>query len=386
MDSTRRRVLIVTIGSFLAFFLFGVLEAVKGPTLPALIGEMGYSYSAGGAIVTSAYFGFLVACLVTGYLSDRIGKKWVLVIAAASYLLGVSGYSSVHGYALFILFFFFVGFAGGAVELGCNYIIIDVQKKPGMYLNLLAFCYGLGAMLAPLYARSVMRGEGGWRGVYWNTLPAVLLMLALFLAVRYPVLAGTGGGGRFDFRALAKVAFTRRMFWVYVIVFAYVAAEIGMATWLVEYLEKRRSVSPQSSAAALSVFFGGIMAGRFVGSFLVDRIGELRIMAACSLLACACIVVGLAGPARLTLLLPLTGLFFSIILPTCIAYVSRLHKGNLGPLLGFLLSFIGVGGMAGPWLIGLLNDAAGIGLGLGASAFFCLLIALALGILGSREN
>lgn len=382
MDAiTRRRALIITIGSFIAFFLFGAVEAVKGPTLPALIGEMGYSYSAGGSIVTAAYLGFLIACLVTGYISDRVGRKAVVAIALLAYLAGIAGYASSTSFALFVASFFLVGFGGGAIELGCNHIIIDVQKKPGMYLNLLAFFYGIGAMLAPLYAGGIMRAGGSWRDAYLYLLPATLFMLLFFAVARYPARPDAAANNP-DFRAVARVAFTRRMLWVYVLVFAYVAAEIAMATWLVEYLEKFRNVPLDSSATWLSLFFAGIMAGRFVGSFFVERIGELRIMTACSLAALVCIAVGLAGPDSLVFLLPLTGLFFSIILPTAIAYVSKLHKENLGPLLGFLLCFIGVGGMAGPWAVGALNDAAGLRVGLGASAAFCLLITAALFMLG----
>ncbi|MDR1612625.1 MAG: MFS transporter [Planctomycetota bacterium] len=377
----RRRALIMTGASFFAFFLFGALEALKGPTLPALLAEMGYSYSAGGTIVTGAYLGFLVACVLAGFISDRLGRKAVLVIAALSYIAGIAGYASANGFVLFAVSFFLVGFAGGAVELGCNYVIVDVQNNPGRYLNLLAFFYGAGAMLAPLYAGRLMGGGRSWRDVYLFLLPAVGLMLLVFIVVRYPVRPGAAADG-FAFREIVRVAFTRRMLWVYVVVFAYVAAEIAVATWLVEYLEKFRGVAPDSGAAWLSLFFAGIMAGRFVGSFLVERIGELRIMTACSLLAFACIAIGLAGPGSAVFLLPLSGLFFSVILPTAIAYVSKSHQDHLGPLLGFLLCFIGVGGMAGPWTVGVLNDAAGLRVGLGAAAAFCLLTATALYMLG----
>src|SRR5512137_442205 len=85
---------LITAGGFLAFFLFGFADNLKGATLPAILKDLNFSYSQGGAIFLGAYVGFLVATLLTGMLSDLAGNKAVILVACACLLPGLAGYGS----------------------------------------------------------------------------------------------------------------------------------------------------------------------------------------------------------------------------------------------------------------------------------------------------
>jgi MFS transporter, FHS family, glucose/mannose:H+ symporter len=89
----KANVLLITAGCFLSFFVFGFTDNLKGPTLPAMIAEMGISYGTGGNIFFGIYFGFLITTLLSGILADRFGLKLVLILAGILLILGVSGYS-----------------------------------------------------------------------------------------------------------------------------------------------------------------------------------------------------------------------------------------------------------------------------------------------------
>ena len=385
-SSRRFRVWAMTIGGFLAFFIFGVVDVLKGSTLSAVLDEMGYSYSRGGLIVMTAYFGFVVATLATGFIADAIGKKAIIVIAALFYLGGISSYAAAGSLALFMAAFLLIGFACGSAELGSNYIIIDVQRRnPGLYLNLLTAFYGLGSMAAPLYAGRMFRAGFDWRAVYLYSLAMPLILLLYFAVVRYPQ-AEDAGPSRLDFRELLRSAFTPAMRWVYVLNFSYVAAEVCIATWLVEYLRVLYATPIASGASWLAVYFGGIMAGRFVGGFFVDRVGYTRSIAAAAAACIACILAGVYGPPTLLFLLPATGLFLSIILPTATALVSTMKVKNMGAVLGLFFCFVGLGGMAGPWIAGIVNDWLGLRAGMATSALFCLVLLASLFRIGKASR
>jgi fucose permease len=148
--------------------------------------------------------------------------------------------------------------------------------------------------------------------------------------------------------------------WFYLSIALYVAAEIGIASWLVTFLQDVRHVSVTASSQALSLFFGMLMLGRLLGSFVVQRIGYLRSVLLTTIGALTCIAVGLFGPRSLSFFLPLTGLFFSIIFPTLTAAASESHTENVNTILGVLFTFAGLGGVLGPWLIGLASDLFGL--------------------------
>ena len=377
---------LMTIGAFFAFFLFGFADNLKGPTLPALLDDLNFSYSFGGTIVLGSYLGFLIATLSTGPLSDVAGKKVVIFVACTCLFAGIAGYAASSKFWVLALAMTVVGLGLGSLELGGNLIIVDLHgQDKGRFLNLLAFFHGVGSMVAPLYAGQLLEVGISWRRIYQSGILVVLLLFVYFLLVKYPQ---TGGSeqNKLDLKTLGKSAFTGQMILYYIVIAVYVAAEIGIGAWLVEFLQKAKSQSVMTSSLSLSLFFGAITAGRFVGSFLVERVGYLKSMLGASLASVVCATIGTFAPSTLAFFLPLTGLFFSIIFPTATAAVSDLHKENVGTILGLLFTFAGVGGMLGPWTIGVLSDRLGIQLGFGMISVFCVGMSITFGLLVREQK
>jgi fucose permease len=133
-----------------------------------------------------------------------------------------------------------------------------------------------------------------------------------------------------------------------------------MGSWLVTFLQDVRGASVASSTQALALFFGMIMIGRLIGGFFVHRIGYLRSILFMAVGGTICILGGLYGPKEMSLLLPITGFFFSIIFPTITAAVSDTRTVNANTILGVLFTFAGLGGIIGPLFIGWGSDLFGL--------------------------
>mgnify|MGYP005836133639 CR=1 FL=1 len=367
-----------TAGAFIAFFIFGFADNMKGPTLPAMLDDLHFSYSLGGTILLASYVGFVVATLLTGLVSDVAGNKAVILVAGVSLLAGIAGYSSFATAGLLIAAMFVLGLGLGSLELGGNAIIVELHReKRGRYLNLLAVFHGLGSTVAPYYGGQLLAAGFSWRQVYRFSLAAIALLPLYFLFLRRPPHAparATPAG----LRHLLGVAFRGAMPWLYLLIAAYVAAEIGLAAWMVEFLQKVKAQPPVTSSLYLSLYFALIMVGRLVGSLLVERAGYLRALFIASAASAACLAAGIYGPAALAFCLPLTGLFFSVIFPTTTAVASELYKENLGAILGVLFTFGGLGGMLGPWLVGVLSDLFTLRAGLASMLGMCALVLAAL--------
>ena len=153
--------------------------------------------------------------------------------------------------------------------------------------------------------------------------------------------------------------------------FAYMAAEIGTATWLVDFYCHVKHFSILEASTGLSLFYIGITLGRLCGSLFVDRAGHVRSILAASLLAAICILGGIVGPESLALLTSASGFCYSIIFPTSTAVISEISSGHTGRTLGIFLAFGGLGGMFGPWIVGIVNDLAGLETGLAFNCLFC---------------
>ena len=221
------------------------------------------------------------------------------------------------------------------------------------------------------------------RATRWTQSFSIVLavgMTLFFLFVKYPHQA-PGAGEGLNLRILFAAGFTRRMTWYYLLVTTYVAAEIGIAAWIVEFLQQVKGFDIGASSLYLSLFFAAVMVGRFVGSFFVERIGYLLVMLGATLAATVCLAIGIFGPPALAFFVPLTGLFFSILFPTTTAAVSALHVENLGAILGVLFAFGGLGGALGPWFIGAAGDLVGIELGFALNLVYCVLMLVTLLVL-----
>ncbi len=296
--------------------------------------------------------------------------------------IGVGGYSIFQSAILLSGSLFVLGLGLGALELGPNAIIISLHHKhKGLYLNLMAVLHGLGSLIAPLLAGWLLSLNVSWRVIYrWDIL-LIALFVFIFIFLRFPKAEEKT---QLDFRHIPQIAFKGQLPWFYTAITFYVAAEIGMASWLVTFLQEIRNTSVTQSNQSLSLFFAMIMAGRLLGGFFVHRVGYLRSILFVTIGALFCIIAGLFGPKETSFLLPLTGFFFSIIFPTITAAVSDTHTENANTILGVLFTFAGFGGMIGPWLIAWGSDLFGLQTGLSFIVMFIMILLVSVVILIKR--
>ena len=127
--ATGRTRQILTAGAFFTFFVFGFVDNLKGPTLPALLRDLDFSYSRGGTMLLGAYFGFLVATLVTGVLADRLGNKRILFAAGVLLTVGIGLFSRSSTFGTLTLAMSITGLGLGAIEVGGNSLIVELYSK-----------------------------------------------------------------------------------------------------------------------------------------------------------------------------------------------------------------------------------------------------------------
>lgn len=366
----------LTAAAFFGLFVFGFTDNLKGPALPALLDDLAINYSTGGTILLGSYIGFAIASFSAGLLAEAQGIKRVLAIAAMLLLIGVGGFSFTSSAILLGLFMLFQGFGMGALELGCTSLIVQLHtKNTGRYLNLMAVMHGLGATLAPLYAGWLLANGQSWRIVFRWELVVIGILIAAFLLMRLPFDSAENSNQSLLLRELGSTILSPKLLLFCFALTCYVAVEVSIAAWLVEYLQGIRGLGVSQSTLALSLFFGLMMVGRLLGSTMVDRIGYLRAVLIAMTSGIFCIGIGLFVPQAFWLL-PISGLFLSITFPTMTAAVSATFTTNVSAILGLLFTFAGLGAIVGPWLVGFIADRVGLQLGFSLILLFGLMMLL----------
>jgi len=185
----------------------------------------------------------------------------------------------------------------------------------------------------------------------------VLVVLALM--VRYPetprrAASGTSRGTGAALRNPYVLGFSAGAF-------LYVAVEAAIYVWMPTLLARYTGSAAALSTYSLSIFFLLRAGGRFLGAWVLQQARwqvVLMVFSGCILACFAFTVIGGVGWG--VFLLPLSGLFMSVMYPTINSKgISCFPKSEHGAVSGVLLFFTCVSAAVGPLAMGAVSDAFG---------------------------
>jgi len=358
--SNKQLNILITAGAFFAFAIFGFMDNLKGPLLPMLLSEFNLSYIQGSNILLLLYLGFMLSILGSGFIAGKYGNKDVLLIAGIIISFYAAGMSILQTQWLLYPFFFSIGIALGSIEVGANGIITDIyHEKSGKYLNLLSVFHGAGSMAAPGIFGILLSHNLPWQTVYRGSFFIILLFPITFIIVK--ISSSKSVHKNIPAVHIQKSSIINfNLFLLAFLLFFYVASEIGLSSWLVDYLYKVKEFTIESSSFMLTLFWALMMIGRFIASLIVERTGYLKILIATSFMSLLSFSLGLLPVKFFSYFLPLTGLFFALIFPTITALAAGMFPDSKPKTLSFLFFFAGLGGLVGPWIVGFTADHVSI--------------------------
>jgi fucose permease len=143
--------------------------------------------------------------------------------------------------------------------------------------------------------------------------------------------------------------------------FLYVATESAVYVFGPTYLADYRGSLMLLASYGVTAFFILRAAGRFLGAWMMARLEWSRVLALFSLAILLCFVGSvMLGVQGAVVLLPLSGLFMSVIYPTLNSKgISCFPKSEHGAVAGVILFFSCAGAALGPLSMGILADRFG---------------------------
>ncbi len=230
-------------------------------------------------IVTTYFLGMSLAPLPYGALADRIGRKPVLWLSGAVYMVGAIGSALAPslGVMLIARFVWGLGAAGGRVVAFA--IIRDTRQGEDMAKTM---SYIMGVfVLVPIIAPSlgaIIVGIGPWRGVFWLAVFAAVVVLVwsrrleetLAVANRRPMSLATVGSTA---KRMALSPATAASMLASAALMASMSSYLGSSQLIISEIFDRRAQFPIIFAAvALMLGAGSFLNGRLLGSFGLRRI------------------------------------------------------------------------------------------------------------------
>jgi fucose permease len=346
--------------TFVMFMMFAMTTDSVGIIIPEIIKTFHLSLTAAGSFQYATMGGIALAGFLLGHLADRRGRKPTIIagltlFAAASYLF-IAGNSFWYFCALMAL----SGAAIGIFKTAALALIGDIvtsTKEHTSIMNAVEGFFGIGSIIGPaILARLLIRGLS-WQWLYVIAGTMCVLLIVTAASVRYPAPKST------DARTSnATAAITNRYIQAFSLgAFLYVAVESAVYVWMPTLVAGYHGGAAWLAAYSISIFFLLRAAGRFLGSWMLNRFQWTGVLALFSALILACFAASMTGGlAWAIVLLPLSGLFMSVIYPTINSKgISCLPKAEHGAGAGAILFFTCLSAVLAPLTMGAISDAMG---------------------------
>jgi FHS family Na+ dependent glucose MFS transporter 1 len=345
-----------TAAYFLALVILGLMAGITGPTLPALAEQTTSRLDQVAAIFVSVSFGYMLASFIGGRIYDRIpGHRLMaaatLIVAACSVLIPI-----VPALWMLVAVLFVSGIAQGLLDVGGNTLLTWVHgSRVAPYMNFLHFCFGVGALAAPIAVDWAVRVDGSIRWAYWAFALVMLPVALLFWLQPSPGIRHEGQARR------GRVASPVLLGLIVSFFFVYAGSELGYGNWIFTYTTTLGLTSESAARYLTSAFWGFFTAGRLAGVFISTRVKPIAVLgmdlAGC-VLGIGLILARGDSPVFMWIGTGLLGLSTASVFPAMMNLAEE-RLGLTGTVTGWFLLGTGAGGMFWPWLIGQIFVKAG---------------------------
>ncbi|RPE12525.1 MFS transporter [Chitinophaga lutea] len=193
---TNRFIALITLIAALGGFLFGFDMAVVSGIIEPVKLQYGLSSSQEGLFVSCALLGCIAGVAFSGYLSDKIGRRKVLFIAAVLFLVSAVGFAFSTSYAVLIFFRVLAGVAVGVASNVSPLYISEVApgRKRGALVTYYQLAITVGILCAYLSNYFILKHAAAYTGAesgIWFQLFVTDAWRGMFLVGVIPALAFT---------------------------------------------------------------------------------------------------------------------------------------------------------------------------------------------------
>jgi FHS family L-fucose permease-like MFS transporter len=340
------------------FFMWGFITVINNTLLPHLRSVFDLSYTQTTLIESVWFIAYFFASIPAAKLIERIGYQRSLVVGLGIMAVGALGMipaARIPSYGVTLVALFVIASGITLLQVAANPYVAVVGKPEtaSSRLNLVQAFNSAGATLAPLFGGYLILGRStsgtAVAGAAALTpaerladaqsvqLPylivaAVLVVLAIVIA-RFPLPAmGTAT------QRNAKAERAKHSLWSHrnlvlgiPAIFIYLIAEIGVANLFINFVSQPEigNTTHEQASHYLFLLWGGMMVGRFIGSYVMQKVPAERVLAGAAIGAFVVMLIATFTTGHVAMwALISVGLFHSIMFPT----IFTLGIRGLGPL------------------------------------------------------
>ncbi len=312
------------IAAILAIFVYGMNAAMLGTILPELSGRFKLTPQQNGTIALMQAIGLVIASVAVGPLIDYEGKKVGMILGLGLVTIALFLLPRATGYQSIMFYLLLLGLGGGIIVTGANALASDVSETSrGTTLNLINLFFGLGGMATPLISANFLKRDSVKLCYLVASLTAITLAINVATAMPAP-----SGNASFVFSDIGAVLGKPSLFLLALMLFLYVACEVGVWNWLAQHLIAQ-GVPESRALNILSLGFAlGLLIGRVVVSQVLRTVSPETVTLAASIMMAVTTfwMLRTREPVMAGVAVFLAGVSMAPVFPTVLAMVAdRFH-------------------------------------------------------------
>jgi MFS family permease len=255
----------------LALLVTSMTFAIRAGILSQLGQEFALNDSQLGWVNAMAFLGFPVAMMIGGALYNTLGAKKLLLIAFIFHLAGLFLTMSAEGFWGLLISTFFIGFANGAVEAGCNQLIAETypNNKTTM-LNRFHVWFPGGIVIGALISKAMTDAGLGWQLQIAVMLIPAFIYGVMTLKQEFPQAVARQSSTRDNVKAL----FSPLFIFMAICMTLTTTAELGTQQWI----ERILGASGASPMFIMALITGLMAVGRYFAGPVIHRLNPVGVL------------------------------------------------------------------------------------------------------------
>ncbi len=345
-----------------SFVLFGLNLAVTGAVVPKIVRDFRWSYTATGVVLAAGSVGYFVSTFLCGVLVRHFGPRRVIAGGLLVQAAGLSLFAATPSVAFNVLTKLLVGGGAGGTEVVVNYAVLRMERAGhSRLMNLMHAAFSVGAILSPLALEGLVALGAGWR-LMFRLMAGVAVGMAVLMALLPFRRLRDGDEAAGDEPPILELLRRPLLILCFLILLVYVGAEVGVSSWVGEYYVAVLNAPPRAGSMMVSIFWGGLLAGRLGVSIAYHGTHHVRLLTALGLLCTAALPAALwtGSPWAAGAGFFLTGVGYSAVYPLVMSMVGRHFARGQSVAVGFAGAGGAIGALVIPFAVAAAADRVGL--------------------------
>lgn len=265
----------------LALTVTAMTFAIRAGILSQLSDDFGLSDSQLGWVNSMAFLGFPVAMMIGGFLYNQLGAKKLLITAFICHLTGLILTITATDFWGLLVSSFFIGFANGSVEAGCNPLIAQIYKdNKTTMLNRFHVWFPGGIVIGAITSKFMTDADLGWKLQIAVMLLPTLIYGFMVIRQQFPQVHKTIKTSTINnIKALSTPLF---IFMVLCMTLT-ATTELGTQQWIDRIL----AASGASPMLIMAMITGLMAVGRYFAGPVIHRLNPVGVLLSSAIIATA---------------------------------------------------------------------------------------------------